>query len=314
VKQIVFHNPYFDKTALVANFKISDGASITVNGVNQISGVNSNDFIHTITYTVKAENGHTEDYEVILTREIVDLEDFLRVCPMEDPNINKIMADFEIRLNGNIVTDFQCKEPYYIMSEADYTTEITYLQAMRFLYYLDYDHPVNFPGTNLRVFDWIKNKIGGINIKDGITCSYCCDIFGGKKFITVVNNKTGTSGNLNYSNRLFDGFALMNIVLILHESRHLDPFDHTSGCCTSGGQCDETLDFNNPSAFGIMVWWHKSIWEKKYKFGVDCLVQNDLFWKNNIKAMFNPNIWSNFFCSGIYTFDFPTDPFNDCEF
>lgn len=232
---------------------------------------------------------------------------------MEDPNINKIMADFEIRLNGNIVTDFQCKEPYYIMSKAEYTTEITYLQAMRFLYYLDYDHPVNFPGTNLRIFDWINKKIDGINIKDGVNGGYCCDHFEGKTFITVGNQKNNTYGNLRSSDGLGSGFGLMNIGLLLHECRHLDVFGHTFGCCPSN-QCDETLDFNNPGAYGIMVWWEKSIWEKKYKFGVDCVVQHDLFWKNNIKATFNPNTWSNSFCSGIYTFDFPADPFNDCEY
>jgi hypothetical protein len=312
--EIVFHNPHLDKTDLIADFTISPGATIKINNNTQVSGSTSNNFSKSVVYTVVAENGNKEEYTITMTRQIVDLEDFLRVCPLDDPNINQILSKFEIRLNGNVVTNFDCVEPYYIMSEQQYTTEKTYLQALRLLFYLDYDTPYILPWSDKRLFDWVDQKIDGINIKDGISGGICCETFNGKRFISVENIKTNTSGITKSSDRLYTGYGLMNIELLLHEARHVDGFPHTTGCCPSGGACDQSLDLNNPSAYGIMVWWNKAIWEKKYEFGVDCLVKNDPIWKNNIKTLINPNVWSNFFCSGVYTFQFPVDGFSNCEF
>jgi hypothetical protein len=313
-KEIVFHNPHLNKTELIADFTISPGATLKVGNTTQVSGTTSNNFSKSVVYTVIAENGNKEEFTISMTRQIVDLEDFLRVCPLDDPNINQILSKFEIRLNGNVVTNFSCAEPYYIMSEQQYTTEKTYLQALRFLFYLDYDNPTKLPWTDKRLFDWVDEKIDGINVKDGISGGLCCENFNGKTFITVQNIKTNTSGLPKSSDRLFTGFGMMNIELLLHEARHVDGFPHTSGCCTSGGACDQVLDLDNPSGYGMMVWWNKSMWEKKYDFGVDCLVNNDPIWKNNIQTLFNPNIWSNFFCNGIYNFQFPANGFSDCEF
>jgi hypothetical protein len=48
-----------DLTDLVASFTLSDGASATVGGINQNSGVTSNDFTNPVTYRVTAQDGIT---------------------------------------------------------------------------------------------------------------------------------------------------------------------------------------------------------------------------------------------------------------
>ena len=53
-----------DKTDLVATFKLSTGASATIDGSAQVSGSTSNDFDDDVIYKVEAENGETQDWTV----------------------------------------------------------------------------------------------------------------------------------------------------------------------------------------------------------------------------------------------------------
>lgn len=43
--------------SLTAIFAVSDGATVTVDGVEQVSGQTKNDFSQTVTYTLKGKNG-----------------------------------------------------------------------------------------------------------------------------------------------------------------------------------------------------------------------------------------------------------------
>ncbi len=56
-----------DVTKLVANFTVSNLATVSVNGVAQISGQTSNDFSQALSYTVTAEDGSTQVYVVKIT-------------------------------------------------------------------------------------------------------------------------------------------------------------------------------------------------------------------------------------------------------
>lgn len=56
-------------SSLVATFDASEGASVTVDGVPQISGVTVNDFSAGLTYTVTAEDGSTMEHSVMLKQE-----------------------------------------------------------------------------------------------------------------------------------------------------------------------------------------------------------------------------------------------------
>lgn len=313
---IRFHNPHINISTLKPTFEIPSGASIQYNGSDIISGLTSIDFSSSVSLEVIAENGDVATWTIEMTKEIVDLEDFLRICPLDDPNINEILNDFEFRLNGQIITNFPCVEPYYIMDEpssssanSEYYTQTAYLQGLRFMYYLDYDNPYILPWANSRLYDWVKLKIDGINFIDGVNGGFCCTNFNGKTFISVGNTRTNTFGNLNSSDRLEFGFSLMNIGLTLHEARHVDGFPHTSGCCVNASICDQNLDLNNPSSYGIMVWWNRVQWESVYNYNVECE-----FNRSQLTSLFNPNIWSNFFCSGSFTYDFPPNALSECAY
>ena len=193
-KRIEFHNPHFNISSLVPTFELPFGATLSNNGVKLESGITAIDFREFVQLEVTAENGDIEIWEVEMTREIVDLEDFLSVCPLEDPNISIILSDFEFRLNGDVINQYPCVEPYYIMnrptnalSPTEYFTETTRLQSLRFLYYLDYDEPYILPWSDKRLYDWVASKIDGINISDNISGGSCCTNIDGGKFINVGN-------------------------------------------------------------------------------------------------------------------------------
>ena len=85
-----------DITDLVANFTLSDGATATVNGIEQISGVTGNDFSKTVFYTIKAQDQiSTGEWRVrVSQRDIVDNEnpailagDFPDVYPVSSDSI-----------------------------------------------------------------------------------------------------------------------------------------------------------------------------------------------------------------------------------
>ena len=56
-----------DLTALVATFTASPGSSVKVGSTTQTSGVTANDFTRSVTYTVTAADGSTQDYLVSVT-------------------------------------------------------------------------------------------------------------------------------------------------------------------------------------------------------------------------------------------------------
>ncbi|MFC5407120.1 S-layer homology domain-containing protein [Cohnella soli] len=55
--------------SLIATFALSTGATAKVGTVDQTSGTTANDFRSPVTYTVKAENGSTQDWVVTVTEE-----------------------------------------------------------------------------------------------------------------------------------------------------------------------------------------------------------------------------------------------------
>ena len=58
-----------DLTSLVADFTLSDDATANIGGTDQESGVTENDFTNTVTYTVVAQDGSTQDWDVTVTEE-----------------------------------------------------------------------------------------------------------------------------------------------------------------------------------------------------------------------------------------------------
>jgi|GEM_PF-5184074 len=313
-KIIRFRNPHIDINNLIGTFSVTNNSSIFVDEVIQKTNTTVNNYIKPVEFKLVSEDGVESIWTIESTREIVDLQDFLTTCPMDDPNIEAILSNFDIRLNGELVTEFPCQEPYFIMSdptteklETEFYTETTRLQSLRFLYYLDYDNPVQLPWTDLRLYEWLNEKIGGINIVDGLIGGNCFGFRDGKFNINVGNIRTAPDNYIKSSEELLSGFKLLGFGLTLHERRHMDgsEFSHVFGCCENESTCDQELNLNNPSAFGLMVWWNKSIWDNTYNFGQSCAYKNDSFWSNNSKKRLNPNTWSGHFCSGPYSYDFP---------
>jgi len=55
-------------TNLIATFTASTAATVSVNGVPQVSGTTPNDFTNTVIYKITAENGSTRNYYVTVTK------------------------------------------------------------------------------------------------------------------------------------------------------------------------------------------------------------------------------------------------------
>lgn len=63
---------------LVADFNLSDGATVTVNGTNQETGITSNDFTNAVVYSVTAADGvTTNDWTVTVTASLTDATQIL---------------------------------------------------------------------------------------------------------------------------------------------------------------------------------------------------------------------------------------------
>ena len=186
--------------------------------------------------------------------QIIDIKAFLDKCPTNDPAITTILNDFEIRLNGVKITEFPCSEPVSLMSVQNYTNPLIYLQTLRVIYYMD-KHIVgkHFPWTDKSLYNWMKDNVNGINIKDGVSGGYCCETINGKKFFVT--------GNANDSNREHDKQWIGisgNIGFFAHEVRHADKGPGHSSCCGIPGGCDDKYDENNLSSYGIQYWLEKN--------------------------------------------------------
>jgi len=87
---------------LVATFTLSDGASAEIDGTEQLSGVTPNNFTDSVTYTVTAEAGNTQDWIVIVSV-AVGIEDVessaLTIYP--NPNNGNFTLDFT-NINGKV--------------------------------------------------------------------------------------------------------------------------------------------------------------------------------------------------------------------
>ncbi|GEM_PF-3397895 len=69
-----------DRTAMTASFDFSQSAAIVVDGVEQISGVTVNDFTNPLTYTITAEDGEVQDWNVTLSEACDVVEENVTAC------------------------------------------------------------------------------------------------------------------------------------------------------------------------------------------------------------------------------------------
>jgi len=216
--------------------------------------------------------------------QIHNIRQFLDRCPQSDPAIAQIRNDFELRRAGVVVLQLPpCTEPVSAMATSSYSDELIVLQGLRVIYYMDRDLNGHLPWTKGTLYDWMKSKIGGIDIVQG--GSFCCEIFGwtpplpppdppllppSSAFFIAV-------GGQDDFNREFDktwpGIS-GNIGLYAHETRHRDGYSHVS-CCGIPGGCDQVFDPGNLSPYGVQ-WWLDDLWlNGTIDVGMACLAPID---------------------------------------
>ncbi|QQR74492.1 MAG: hypothetical protein IPJ17_02555 [Holophagales bacterium] len=197
---------------------------------------------------------------------IPDIGAFLSHCPTLDPAYGQIRSDFEIRRNGFLVGSVSCSEPVSAMTAVEYSDPLIVLQGLRVMYYMDRGLSGHLPWTPGTLYQWVKSKIGGIDIRDG-SGAYCCTTYGSRLFMVV-----GTQDDFN---RMFDkswrGIA-GNIDLYAHEARHVDGFPHVS-CCGINGGCDQQYQEANPSPYGIQYQLNRLWLDGGINVGFACLAQ-----------------------------------------
>jgi hypothetical protein len=186
-------------------------------------------------------------------RYISNIAAFLEQCPQRDPAYAEISRDFEVRRNDKTTAEPACTEPISAMTTAQYTDELIVRQGLRVMYYMDRGQSGHLPWTSGTLYDWMKSKIQGIDIIDGVVGGYCCATLDGKRFF-VAGNEDGPNRD---ADRHWYGIS-GNIAFYAHEARHVDGFPHSS-CCGITNGCDDTFDPKNLSAYAVQ-WWLYSLW------------------------------------------------------
>jgi hypothetical protein len=197
-----------------------------------------------------------------------DLLTFADSCPQNDPYTPIIRRDFVITKNEVPVGDIACTEPYSQMPPTEVTDELLILQSLRAMYYMDMGRSGYLPWTQLRLYDWVKSRIGGIDIEPNSYSSACCFVLGGRTFIAVGGLAGGAAfagTTVAYqAGRRRSPFGMVEAAgLFAHEARHTEGngYPHVSGCPNSPTQdsCDETYDVNNLGAYGV-AYYLESQW------------------------------------------------------
>ncbi len=205
------------------------------------------------------------DIPVVSDTGIVHIARLVDQCPTNDPAYRQIRADFQIRRGGVPSGELACTEPISRMPLALLTEELIYVQALRVLYYMDRGRGGYLPWTSLRMYDWMKSKIAGINIMPlpGAAAGVCCQQLEGRTFIAL---NTLDAANRDAARR-WQGLS-GRLGLVAHEARHVDGFPHAT-CCESPN-CDQTYNERNLSPIGIQNWLWRALLAGTINVGAYC--------------------------------------------
>ena len=224
--------------------------------------------------------------------EILNIKQFLDTCPQSDPAINTIRADFQIRVNGVLMTQLPpCTEPVSAMPIDAYNDYLIILQALRVAYHMDNGMAGHLPWTDLRFYDWVSSRVGGINIEPNVL-PRCCAWIGppievpppplpgqpppipptpsgptNYKYLAIVV-PTRDAGSRDNSRSWYG--IVGTIGLLGHEARHVDDLNHSS-CCGIPGGCDDSFDVRKMPPYGVQ-WWMNHLWlDGTINVGLQCL-------------------------------------------
>jgi hypothetical protein len=188
----------------------------------------------------------SEEWPFIRTG-ITDIVTFLKVCPTNDPIYPLIRQNFELRLDGVVITSpIECVEPILTAPVSVNTDMLTAVQAFRTAYYMGIGTEGYLPWTPVGLYDWMAASIAGVNFKTAPGQLYCCDSIGGRLFVARSLNQG--SGTIPLAWPAIAGA----LAFYAHETRHVAPgsLRHTNGCPafplpTDPLGCDPTYDLSN---------------------------------------------------------------------
>jgi hypothetical protein len=136
-----------DLTKLLVNFIVSDNATVSVNGVNQVSGTTVNNFSSPVTYLITAENGTVKTYTILISlakNSAKEITTFLFTNPVASgvmngttislqvpfgTDVTKLVANFTVssgatvkigsvtQTSGNTVNNFTTPVTYTVYAE-----------------------------------------------------------------------------------------------------------------------------------------------------------------------------------------------------
>ncbi|MDE2753093.1 MAG: Ig-like domain-containing protein [Gemmatimonadota bacterium] len=211
---------------------------------------------------------------------IRDIDAFLDRCPMKDPAYPRIRQDFELRLDGVVVTDrIVCTEPVSQMAldfkDLETTYPLQYFQLMRLSYYLNAETKGRLPWTDKGLYDWMDSEISGVNYRTGPGSAYCCDVIDGRRYISysLAWSSNGETGPLIFPVEY--GAIAGSLALFAHETRHADSDDPGHVSCELGpAACDAMYDLGNLGGYGVHYWIHASLATGHLHVGIGCSLRS----------------------------------------
>jgi hypothetical protein len=302
---IILNTPITDLASpntvnVIPSFTISKGAKLFIDGVEIISEKTAFKATSKLTeITVKAENGAEQKYTFEITSRILNIQNFLSICPKDDPAFTQILKDFEIRKNGVKLNslDFDCNDKQ--------GRAMRLLQALRLYYYVDIYKPKGYlPFTNLRLYDWLKAEVKGFDIRDdlGIAAGSCCSLDQGRKFMNLGTEKGESAAVIKYNYTEWEYLAGYT-TLIAHERRHAEPsgYPHTGNCNNILG--DDDYNEANLGAYGVAYWLSKAYKTGVLEVGVSCLAKQK---QDEINNLTGENRWAaTYFCKNAPPISWP---------
>jgi len=241
-----------------------------------------------------------------------NLQVFIDGCPQNDPYYPILRRDFQILRDGAPSTQLSCTEPYSKIPAFQITDELTLIQSLRFAYYMDMGRSGHLPWTSLRLYDWFKSRIAGINIDTrlapGSVAAFCCSTINGQQFIVVAP----IANDLNRQYRQTANGLAAQVMLIAHEVRHSEGsgYSHVS-CCGIPGGCDQTYDETNLSAYGIQYYLAKQFLTGSINLGYSCDQQTSTQLGNQFRGL--ANVYPIRFCdTKPATLPLPPSPGGAC--
>jgi hypothetical protein len=220
---------------------------------------------------------------------LTDPDAFLDRCPTSDPAFGKLVKDFRITRDGVPVTfnAASCTEPVSAMPVAAYTDELSLLQLLRVVYYLDKDRCGHLPWTSLSLYEWMRSKISGFNFDSAATANSCCYTWPDGTYFARLQYSNDVNRNFH---RTWEGMASW-ISLLMHETRHRDGYFHGSGCPAGAGACDPSYDESDLSAYGINYWLERAFVDGRLHSGYTCLSASRIMdIKNMMRSQANGRI------------------------